>query len=113
LTLIKWMLFLCLCLTVAVPAVADTFTLPPELWDRPRSGHAVLGEPALSRAVNAYLSRPDSRLIIHHPPGTVPALQAEELRAWLTALAVESEHVVLKSDLEPNAMLKIEVVARP
>jgi hypothetical protein len=112
-TLIRWILPTCLSLMAAAPAVADTFTLAPELWDRPRSGRAVLGEPAVSRAVNAYLARPGTRLVIHHPPGTVPVLQAEELRAWLTALAVESEHVFLRSDLEPNAMLTIEVVARP
>ena len=110
-TLIKWTLPLWL--MAVAPVVADTFALPPELWDRPRSGSAVLGQPVLNRAVNVYLSRPGTRLIVHHPPGTVPALQAEELRAWLIARAVESEHVFLRSDLEPNAMLTIEVVARP
>ncbi len=112
-TLIRWTLLPCLWLVVAAPAAADTFTLGPELWDRPRSGRAVLAEPAVNRAVNTYLARPGAWLVIHHPPGTVPVLQAEELRAWLIALAVESEHVSLKSDLEPNAMLTIEVVAKP
>jgi hypothetical protein len=100
-----------LLLGAAQAAASETLTLAPELWDRPRSARAVLDEPAVRRAVSAYLARRDVALVIHHPPGTVPALQAEELRAWLVALAVESAHVSLKSDLEPNVMLKIEVVS--
>lgn len=112
-SLLTWTLGACL-LVVSLPAAAaETFALAPELWDRPRTARAVLGEPAVRGAVDAYLQGRDARLVIHHPPGTAPALQAEELRAWLVALAVDSEHVSLISDLEPNVMLKIEVVRAP
>ena len=111
--LLTWTLSACLLLVSLRAVAAETFTLAPELWDRPRTARAVLGEPAVRGAVNSYVAGRNAQLVIHHPPGTVPALQAEELRAWLVALAVDSAHVSLKSDLEPNVMLKIEVVRTP
>ena len=74
---------------IAAGSAAETVTVPPELWDRPRSYRAVLEQPAVKQAVSAYLARPGARLIIHHAAGQEPQLQAEELRAWLAALAVE------------------------
>lgn len=88
----------------------DTYTVGPELWDRPRSGSAVAGQPVVRQAVNAYLSRPGATLIIHHAAGQEPLLQAEELRAWLIALAIETGRVSLRSDLQPGEPLKIEVL---
>jgi hypothetical protein len=86
-----------------------TFPVTAELWDRPRSGQVMLEQPALKQAVNAYLAQPGARLLIHHAAGQEALLQAEELRAWLTALAVESGRVSLRNDLKSGEQLTIEV----
>ncbi len=95
----------------ALPAWAnDTYTIGTELWDRPRSGSVVIEHPAVKRAVDAYLARSGATLVIHHAVGQEPLLQAEELRAWLIALAVETGRVSLRSGLKPGEPLKIEVM---
>lgn len=88
----------------------ETFPVPLELWDRPRSGQIVLGQPAIKQAANACLSQPGVSLILHHAAGQEPLLQAEELRAWMIALAIGAERIGLRSDLKSGESLKIEVV---
>lgn len=88
----------------------ETVSVPFELWDRPRSGQAVLDQPAVRQAVNACLAQPGASLVIHHAVGQEPLLQAEELRAWLIALAVGGERVGLRGDLKSGEPLKIEVL---
>ena len=96
---------------VAAPARADDiFTVPPALWDRPRSARAVLEQPAVRQAVELYLARPAARLVIHHGNGQDPLAQAEEFRAWLMALAIDGARVSLANDARPNEALKLEVV---
>lgn len=101
---------LMLCAVTAYAQTADLFTVPPGLWDRPRSARAVLEQPAVKQALNLHLSQPGSRLVIHHGLGQDPLLQAEELRAWLMALAVDGARVSLVNDVKPNEPLQIEVV---
>jgi hemin uptake protein HemP len=85
----------------------STYPVPAELWDRPRTARAVLEQDAVKRAVSAALQRPDSELIIHHAAGQEPLLQAEELRSWLAALAIDSRRVVLRSDATAGITLEI------
>ena len=100
------------CLLLASGAApAQTAVVTPELWDRPRSARAVLGEPAIKQSVQAYVAQPAGRIVIRHPPPQ--ALEAEELRSWLVALAVEPQRIVLRGDLKPGAPLTIEVVPGP
>jgi len=87
------------------------FPVPPELWDRPRSGQSMLEQPALKQAVNAYLAQSGASLLIHYAPGQDGSLQAEELRAWLTALAIDASRVRLRNDLKSGEPLTIEVVS--
>lgn len=87
----------------------ETYNVPAELWDRPRSAAAVAGEDSVKRAVGALLALPDARFVIHHAAGQEPLLQAEELKSWLAALAIDPRRVILRSDLAPGATLKIEV----
>src|SRR4051812_3527809 len=89
---------------------ADVFAVAPELWDRPRSARAVLEQPAVRQALDQYLAQPAARLVIHHGFGQEPLLQAEELRTWLMALAVEGTRVSLTSDQRPQDPMKIEVI---
>jgi hypothetical protein len=96
---------------VAAPAWADDiYAVPPALWDRPRSARAVLDQPAVRQAVELYLARPASRLVIHHGNGLDPLAQAEEFRAWLMALGIDEARVSLVNDTRPNEALKVEVV---
>ena len=96
---------------MAVPALAaQFFAVPPELWDRPRSARAVLEQPAIRQAVNAHLAQPAMSLVIHHAAGQESTLQAEELRAWLVALAVSPERVRLSGGLKSGEPLKIELM---
>jgi hypothetical protein len=96
---------------VAISAQAgDMFTVAPDLWDRPRSARAVLDQPAVRRALDQYLAQPAARLVIHHGFGQEPLLQAEELRMWLMALAIDGARVSLTNDIRPQEALKIEVI---
>jgi hypothetical protein len=97
----------------AALAAAQTFVVPPELWDRPRSGGTIQEQPPIRQAVNAFLAQPGSRLVVHHAAGQERLLAAEELRSWLVALAVDPARVSLRSGLKPAEPLKIEVIREP
>ena len=99
-----------LCVVAAAAAADDTFTLAPAVWDRPRSARAVLEQPAVRQAIELYISRPASRLVIHHGNGPDPLAQADEFRAWLMALGIDGARVSLVNDLRPNESLKMEVM---
>ena len=99
-----------LCVTAASVRADDVFTVAPALWDRPRSARTVLDQPAVRQALELYLARPAARLLIHHGYGQDPLLQAEELRMWLMALAIDGARVTLINDVRPNEPLKLEVV---
>jgi hypothetical protein len=103
-----------LCLLLwAVQAQAQSTPITPELWDRPRSARAVLAEAAVKQAVNVYLAQPGARLVIQHGAAQEAVLQAEELRSWLVALAVEPRHIVLRGGLRPGEALRIGTAAAP
>lgn len=105
---------LCAGLSFATFAVAaQSFLVPPELWDRPRSGRAVLEQPAVRQAVNACLLQPGARLVIRHGAAQESLLAAEELRSWLAALAVEAGRISLRDGLKASEPLRIEVVREP
>ena len=76
-----------------------------ELWDRPRSGGAVLALEAVKPCIAAFNRDPAARLVIHHDPAGEPALMAEELRAWLMALALDAERMELAGDGRSGALL--------
>jgi len=87
---------------------AQAADLAPEFWDRPRSAQAVISQPAIRQAVTVLQSRSDARLLIVHGTRQEAQLQAEELRAWLVALAVDGARLQLRSD--PAAvMLRLEI----
>lgn len=99
-----------LCAAAAIAQANDIYTVAPALWDRPRTARSVLEQPAVTQALNQHLSQPGSRLLIHHGYGQAPLLQAEELRAWLMALAIDGARISLINDVRPNEPLKIEVL---
>jgi hypothetical protein len=94
---------------VSSAALAQTFEVPPELWDRPRTAVAVIEQESVKRAVAAALAKPEAQIVIHHGAGQEPAVQAEELRSWLAALAIDSRRTVLRADAAPGAPITLEI----
>ncbi len=90
-------------------AMAQSFVVSPELWDRPRTGQAVLEQTAIREAVRTHFGRRGSRLVVHHGPTQESLLLAEELRAWLVALALDPSRVTLQNDLKLTEPLRIEI----
>ena len=103
-------LIACMAGLVPVPAGAQSYAVQTELWDRPRSAAAVMGQPSIRQAVAAWLAQPAARLVIHHGPGQESQLQAEEIRTWLTALALEPQRLALRGDLKGGGALQLEVL---
>ena len=95
---------------VAGVAAAQSFVVPQSLWDHPRTGRAVLEQSAIRDAVKAHLEHEGSRLVLHHGSTEEALLRAEELRAWLTALALEPSRMTLQNDLGTDDPLRFEVV---
>lgn len=81
-----------------LPLQAYAAQIAPELWDRPRSAQAVMAQSSVRQAVAAYQSKGTARIVIVHGTRQDAQLQAEELRAWLVALAVDSKRVQLRAD---------------
>ena len=94
----------------AAQTSAQAFDVPPELWERPRTGAAVLGQEPVRRAVLQALANADAQLVIHHGPGQETQVQAEELKSWLAALAIDPKRVALRGDGAAGSPMKIEIV---
>lgn len=103
----QWLAALLCMIGLAVQAKAAD--LAPEFWDRPRSAQTVLAQPVVRQAVAALQSRSDARLLIVHNLRHESQVQAEELRAWLVALAVESTRVLLRAD-QAAATIRLEII---
>ena len=97
------------CLLCAA-AHAQSVEVAPELWDRPRTARALLDHDSVKRAVLAALATPESQLVIHHAPGPDASLQAEELKSWLAALAIDSRRIDVRSGGTPGAALRFVIV---
>jgi hypothetical protein len=95
---------------MSLAAAAQSFVVPPELWDRPRSAAAVLAQPAIRQAVDRCLALPGSRLVVRHGATQEWQLAAEEMRSWLVALALEPGRITLRNDLKPSGPLVLEVL---
>lgn len=87
-------------------------SVPAEFWEQPRTGRVVLEQGALRQSVSAWLEKPDGKLLIHYGSGEESLLRAEELRAWLIALAVEAARIDLAGDLPGNDEVRIELITK-
>jgi hypothetical protein len=94
---------------LASQALAQSFDVPAELWDRPRTARAVLEQESVKRAMGAALAKPEAQIVIHHGAGQEPLVQAEELRSWLAALAIDSRRTILRADAAPGAPITLEI----
>jgi hypothetical protein len=103
-------------LTAGLPARAGELVSPPsgavpyELWDRPRSGRAVLAVPAVREAMTTLSANPAAQLMIRHPASVEGTLQAEELRTWLIARAIAPGRLVLRAEPAARQPLQLEIV---
>jgi len=100
-------------LSLCLAADAQVFPVPLDLWDRPRSGRTVMALAPVRDAMNALVTRPQAKLLIRHRSGVEAGLQAEELKAWLVAHAVEPGRIVLRSDPAAGRALQLEVMLEP
>lgn len=91
-------------------AAAQDFVVPEGFWLSPRSGAAVLAEPAIVQAVRHFLDYPGARLVLHHARGDEASAQAEELRGWLIALGLEANAIELLPEGASGRPLRIEVI---
>jgi len=98
------------CVAVSQAASGQTADVPRELWDRPRTGQAVLEQQDVRGVVAAALAKPGSQIVIHHGESQESLVQAEELKSWLGALAIDTRRVALRNDLGAAAPLRIEIV---
>lgn len=99
-----------LALGLSQVARAQSFAVPPELWDRPRSAQAVMDLPPVREAVQVYLANAGARMVIRHARGPESVLYAEELKAWLVALAIESSRITLDASAQISDRLTLEVI---
>lgn len=102
---------LLLLIACLVPLVgwAERFAIPPSFWLTPRSGSAVLEQPAVAQAVRLWLDRPRGRLLLYHARDDEALAQAEELRGWLIALGVDGARIELAPDGGVDRTMWIEV----
>lgn len=101
-----------LALAGAPALAAPSCPVPSEIWDRPRSGRALLGEEAIRPCLGPAARDPALRVLIRHGSRGEAPLQAEELKGWLAALAIEPSRVDLVNDLGANDRVVIEVAGR-
>ena len=69
-----------------------------------------MGNESVKRAIVAALAQPEASIVIQHPPGQEATLQAEELRSWFGALAIDPRRVTLRSNLPAGAQMRIEAI---
>lgn len=99
----------CLILTMASRATLAACTVPQEFWDWPRSAGSVLASKDIRPCIDAYLTDPVSKLVIHHGKDGEDALHFDELRAWLISLAISPSRIIEAADL-PARGLSLETL---
>ena len=108
--MIRGLLFLLLMLLGAVVAMAQPVgSITAEEWSRPRHGEGLVDMPGLNAAVDAYLRRPQTQIVIHHPVEEEGLFWAEELKGWLVALGIESSSVRLVPAPVPAGVIELYI----
>ncbi|MDX1488392.1 MAG: hypothetical protein R3268_09335 [Acidiferrobacterales bacterium] len=102
--------FIPLLLLCSLPLRADSVSIAADRWATPRSGETVAGWSELRELMAAFDRRPDTRIVIHHAPGEMGSLWAEELRSWLVSLGVPSSQIMLKGNLQRHDIVRVETV---
>lgn len=96
-------------LLLLLPLQLPAAEVAPEFWDRPRSAQSVMAQAELRQAVQTLQQQKDARLVLVHGTRQESVMQAEELRSWLVALAVEGARLQLRADPAANA-IRLEIL---
>ncbi|HHZ88370.1 MAG TPA: hypothetical protein EYN73_08595 [Chromatiaceae bacterium] len=94
----------------ALAADSDaSFTLSADVWASPRSGLSVRNMVGVAEAVKRLNSTDSAQLQVHFPQGENGSLWADELRAWLVSLGLESSRIQLYPDASSDHGLTLRV----
>lgn len=105
----KWLALTCIVLPFfPLPAAAEAFAVPSELWGAPRSGQALRDHPQLKKAFAVYFQLTQPHVRLHHHKRDESSAQAEELRGWLIALGIDAERIELVED-SPTDQLTLDI----
>lgn len=107
--MIRGLLFLLSMLLVSAAMAQPVGSITAEEWSRPRHGEGLVDMPGLNTAVDAYLRRPQTQIVIHHPVEEEGLFWAEELKGWLVALGVESSSVRLVPAPVPAGVIELYI----
>lgn len=86
------------------------FILKASDWNVPRTTQTILGMPAVRQTVRAYNKNPKAKIQIRYPGGDEGTLWAAELRSWLVALGIASEHIELLPGSRDAGSLELQVM---
>jgi hypothetical protein len=84
-------------LLLIVPAYAGSCALSNDFWLKPRSGNLVLTNPDIAPCIHTFLGDPQTDLRISYPDNDESAVDANELRQWLIALALPATRITLQT----------------
>ena len=94
----------------ALAADSDaSFTRAADVWASPRSGLSVRNMVGVAEAVKRLNSTDSAQLQVHFPQGENGSLWADELRAWLVSLGLESSRIQLYPDASSDHGLTLRV----
>lgn len=80
-------------------------------WNVPRNTETILSMPALQHTIQDYNDNPRATIQIHYPGGDEGTLWATELRSWLVALGIASQHIELLPGSRKDGQLELQVIA--
>ena len=83
--------------------------LSADVWASPRSGLSVRNMVGVAEAVKRLNSTDSAQLQVHFPQGENGSLWADELRAWLVSLGLESSRIQLYPDASSDHGLTLRV----
>lgn len=89
------------------------YILTASEWNVPRTTETILGMPALQHTFQAYNKHPKAKIQIHYPGGDEGTLWATELRSWLVALGIASQHIELLPGSRKDGQLELQVISPP
>jgi hypothetical protein len=105
-------LFASVLLFSSFSVAAEPLTLSAADWTAPRTGAALVQQPALVKLLRALEQEPDGVAVISHATSETGQLWAEELRGWLVALGVSSAQIRFDARTELTETLTLAVRQR-
>jgi hypothetical protein len=105
----KYILPFFLCAVIGQADVSYGATITEEQWSRPRTGAMIISLRELSGLINRLDRFPNRHLVLRYRTGDDGILSVEELRAWLIALGIPSDRIVLIPGLHQTGVVDIRI----